>query len=134
MGRRYSARPDRSWGPPSLLYNGYRVSLEGRGGRGVGLTPHLHLECRGPRKSRAIPLLTLSAFVAYKESENLPTNYTVKRKAIEYTATCKSNNRLIQIIQRQISIKQRDTLPQPVPSKSFAIHYLPHSPLYSLSY
>ena len=27
--------------------------------RGVGLTPHPHLECRGSRKSRAIPLLTL---------------------------------------------------------------------------
>ena len=44
----------------------------GRGGREVGLTPHPHLECRGPRKSRAIPLLTLGAFVAYKKGENLP--------------------------------------------------------------
>ena len=25
MGTRFSARPDRPWGPPSLLYNGYRV-------------------------------------------------------------------------------------------------------------
>ena len=24
-GTRFSARPDRPWGPPSLLYNGYRV-------------------------------------------------------------------------------------------------------------
>jgi len=24
-GARFSARPDRPWGPPSLLYNGYRV-------------------------------------------------------------------------------------------------------------
>jgi len=24
-GARLSARPDRPWGPPSLLYNGYRV-------------------------------------------------------------------------------------------------------------
>ena len=24
-GVRFSARPDRPWGPPSLLYNGYRV-------------------------------------------------------------------------------------------------------------
>ena len=39
----------------------------------MGLTPHPHLECRGPRKSRAIPLLTLRAFAAYKKSENLPT-------------------------------------------------------------
>ena len=32
----------------------------------MGLTPRPHLECRGPRKSRAIPLLTLRACVAYK--------------------------------------------------------------------
>ena len=25
MGTRFSARPDRPWGPPSLLYSGYRV-------------------------------------------------------------------------------------------------------------
>ena len=31
--------------------------------------PPLHLEGRGPRKSRAIPLLTLKAFVAYKKGE-----------------------------------------------------------------
>jgi hypothetical protein len=24
-GKIFLARPDRSWGPPSLLYNGYRV-------------------------------------------------------------------------------------------------------------
>jgi len=33
--------PDRPWGPPSLLYNGYRVFPEGvKSGRGVTLTPH----------------------------------------------------------------------------------------------
>ena len=30
MGEDFSGRPDRSWGPPSLLYNGYRVFLGGR--------------------------------------------------------------------------------------------------------
>jgi len=31
----------RSWGPPSLLYNGYRVFPRGvKCGRGVTLTPH----------------------------------------------------------------------------------------------
>jgi len=25
VGASFSARPDRPWGPPSLLYNGYRV-------------------------------------------------------------------------------------------------------------
>ena len=38
----------------------------------MGLTPHPHLVCRGPRKSRAIPLLAIRAFVAYKKGENLP--------------------------------------------------------------
>ena len=32
--------PDRSWGPPSLLHNGYRVFPEVRCGRDVGLNPH----------------------------------------------------------------------------------------------
>ena len=40
-GMRFSARPDRPWGPPSLLYNGYRVFPGGRGGRSVGLRPTL---------------------------------------------------------------------------------------------
>jgi len=31
--------PGRPWGPPSLLYNGYRFFYGGRGGRGMGLTP-----------------------------------------------------------------------------------------------
>ena len=35
--------------------------------------PHPHLEGRGPRKSRAIPLLTLRVFMVYKMGENLPT-------------------------------------------------------------
>ena len=75
VGKRFSARPDRTCGPPSLLYNGYRVFPGGRGGRGVGLTPH-PIQCRGPRKSRAIPLLTLRAFVAHKKGETYPT-YTI---------------------------------------------------------
>ena len=67
---RFSARPDRPWGPPSLLYNGYRVFPGGRGGRGVRLTPH-PIQCRGPRKSRAIPLFTLRACVAYKTYQSV---------------------------------------------------------------
>ena len=31
--------PDRLWGPPSLLYNGYRVFPGVKSGRGVTLTP-----------------------------------------------------------------------------------------------
>ena len=40
VGTRFSARPDRPWGPPSLLYNGYRVFPEVKCGRSVLLTTH----------------------------------------------------------------------------------------------
>ena len=30
VGTRFSARPDRPWGPPSLLHNGYRVFPGGK--------------------------------------------------------------------------------------------------------
>ena len=38
---RYSARPDRPWGPPSLLYNGYWVFPGGkvRSGRAADHSP-----------------------------------------------------------------------------------------------
>ena len=39
----------------------------GRGGRGVRLTPHPHLVLKFLEKSRALPLLTLRACVAYKK-------------------------------------------------------------------
>ena len=37
------------------------------------LTPHFHLVPNVLEKSRAIPLLTLRACVAYKKGEDLPT-------------------------------------------------------------
>jgi hypothetical protein len=42
-GEFFRTRTDRPWGPPSLLYNGYRVSFSGvkRPGRGVDHPPHL---------------------------------------------------------------------------------------------
>jgi hypothetical protein len=42
-GEIYRIRPDRSWGPPSLLCNGYWVSFPGvkRPGRSVDHPPHL---------------------------------------------------------------------------------------------
>ena len=40
-GQDFSPRPDRPWGPPSLLYNGYRVFPGGkvRPGRAAGHSP-----------------------------------------------------------------------------------------------
>ena len=53
VGEIFHNRPDRPWGPPTLLYNGYRVSLPGvkRPGRGVDhppphLAPRLKKEYR----------------------------------------------------------------------------------------
>ena len=42
MGTRFSARPDRPWGPPSLPYNQYQVFPEGkvRPGRAADHSPH----------------------------------------------------------------------------------------------
>ena len=42
-GEIFRTRPYRPWGPPSLLYDGYRVSFPGvkRPGRGVDHPPHL---------------------------------------------------------------------------------------------
>jgi len=45
----------------------------GRGGQGVGLTPHPYLVPKVLEKSTAIVLLTLRVCVAYKKGGNLPT-------------------------------------------------------------
>ena len=59
-GEIFRTCPDWPWGPPSLLYNGYRVFPGIKSGRGVTLTPH-PLLVPWPRKSRAIPLLHIWA-------------------------------------------------------------------------
>ena len=64
-GEAFRTRPDRPWGPPNLLYNGYRV-FPGIKRPGRVLTPHPHLQCRSLKKCRAIPLPTLRALVAHK--------------------------------------------------------------------
>jgi len=80
VGTRFSALPDRPWGPPSHLYNGHRVFPRGRGGwDGGGLPSHPNLVPKVLEKSRAIPLLTLRACMAYKKDENLPTSSQPKR-------------------------------------------------------
>jgi len=59
-GEIFRTCPDRPWGPPSLLYNGYRVFLGGKKRPGVTMTPY-PLLVPWSRKSRAIPLLPLWA-------------------------------------------------------------------------
>jgi hypothetical protein len=64
--------PDRPWGPPSLLHNGYRVYPGGRKRPGRGADPPSSAEVH--KQTRAIPLFPLRAFVAYKKGETyLPT-------------------------------------------------------------
>jgi hypothetical protein len=57
-GEIFRTCPDRLRGPPSLLYNGYRVFPGGKRGRGVMLTTH-PLLVPWLRKSWAIPPLTV---------------------------------------------------------------------------
>jgi len=52
--------PDQPWGPPSLLYNGYRVFPRGKEWLGYDADPH-PLLVPWSRKGRAIPLLPLPA-------------------------------------------------------------------------
>jgi hypothetical protein len=59
-GKIFRTCPDRPWGPPIFLYNGYRVFHGGKSGRGVTLTPHLLL-VPWSWKSRALLLLCLWA-------------------------------------------------------------------------
>ena len=58
QGEIFRTCPDRLRGPPSLLYNGYRLLPWGKGGWAVMLTTHPLLVPR-LRKSCAIPPLTL---------------------------------------------------------------------------
>ena len=57
---RFPARPDRPWGPPSLLYNGYRVFPGGKV-RMERVAEHSPVLVPRSWKSRAIPLPTLWA-------------------------------------------------------------------------
>jgi hypothetical protein len=57
-GEIFCTCPDQPWGPPSLLYNGYRVFPGVKRGLGVTLTPP-PLLVPWSRTNRAIPLLPL---------------------------------------------------------------------------
>ena len=59
-GEIFRTCPDRPWGPPSPLYNGYRVFPGVKSGRSVRLAPHPFL-VPWSRKSRVIPLLSVWA-------------------------------------------------------------------------
>ena len=58
----FRACPDRLWGPPNLLYNGYRVSLPAVQGSGRGLDHPPHLAPRLKKEYSNTSILTLSQF------------------------------------------------------------------------
>jgi hypothetical protein len=68
-GEIFRTYPDRPWGPPSLLYNGYRVFPGGskRPGRDADPSPPSSAEIW--KQSSAIPLLSLRAFVICEKCE-----------------------------------------------------------------
>jgi hypothetical protein len=57
-GEIFHSRPDRPWGSPSLLHNGYRVSFPGVKRPGRGASYPIPSSCRGSRTGRAIRLST----------------------------------------------------------------------------
>jgi hypothetical protein len=57
-GEIFCTCPDQPWGPPSLLYDGYRVFLGGKVQPGHA-ADHSPLLVPRSWKSRALPLLTL---------------------------------------------------------------------------
>jgi hypothetical protein len=57
-GEIFRTYPEQPWGPPSLLYNGYRVFSGGKERPGRDAAPH-PLLVLWSRKSRTIPLLPL---------------------------------------------------------------------------
>jgi len=62
-GEMFRSCPDRPWGPPSLLCNGYRVFPGGKAA-GEWRWPPTLIYRRGWKKSRTIPLLLLWLFMA----------------------------------------------------------------------
>ena len=50
VGTRFSSRPDRPCGPPSILYNGYWVFPGGKVRPGRGADPPTQSSAEGPRK------------------------------------------------------------------------------------
>jgi len=58
-------RPERLWGPTSLLFNGYRVISRRQNAQGKKLTIHLHLVPR-LKINGAIPPILLHAFMAWE--------------------------------------------------------------------
>jgi len=71
---------------------GTRYFPQGEAAGGWDCPPHPYLECRSHRKSRAIPLLTLRAFVANKKGEN------ILKRITQYGCSVYCNNFRLRIV------------------------------------
>ena len=65
-GEIFRTRPDRPWGPPSLLYNVYRLFPGGKAAGAWCWPPTPIFSAEVLKQGRAIPLPTLTALAAYK--------------------------------------------------------------------
>jgi hypothetical protein len=86
-GEIFRTCPDRPWGPPSLLYNGYRVFPGGKewSGRNTYRSPLL---VPWSRKSRAIPLLPLWAVRPSQSLGACTRLHFFTRQNIKFGAMC----------------------------------------------
>jgi hypothetical protein len=80
----FRSRPDRPWGSPSLLYNGYRV-IPGGKAAWTWRWPPTPIDRRGYRKGTAIPLLPLWAFMACSR-ENFTITFTMELEAPDHVS------------------------------------------------
>jgi hypothetical protein len=80
VGEIFRTCPDRSWGPPSLLYNGYQVFTGGKKRPGRDADPSPPSSAEVQNQSRAIPILSIRAFVACKKGVTyLPVAFVIRQ-------------------------------------------------------
>jgi len=75
-GEIFRTRPDRSWGPPSLLYNVYGFFPRGKSGRGVALTTHPYLAPRLKKEQSYTSTPPLDLRGLFYSLKNVQVNYT----------------------------------------------------------
>ena len=78
--------PDRPWGPPSLLYSGYRVFPGVKSGRSVTLTPN-PFKCRGQERVELYLYSPYGPYGLYRASvpvQGCTLPYTIELTTVSY--------------------------------------------------